>query len=121
MDPSALTALSPVDGRYAVAAAPLRDYLSEAALIRERIRIEALWFEQLAAPELKLLGARAKVLLPELARLVAVLRTLARQHAELPMLARTHGQSASPTTFGKEMANVGARVQRALQRLEAVQ
>ena len=200
MDPSALTALSPVDGRYAVTAAPLRDYLSEAALIRERIRIEALWFEQLAAPELKLLaapaaavleraaslardppanavsavkaieqrinhdvkaveyfvrdelaaaggagaalelvhfgctsedinnlgyarllqGARAKVLLPELARLLAVLRTLARQHAELPMLARTHGQSASPTTFGKEMANVGARLQRAQRRLAAV-
>ena len=200
MDPSALTALSPVDGRYAVTAAPLRDYLSEAALIRERIRIEALWFEQLAAPELKLLaapaaavleraaslardppanavsavkaieqrinhdvkaveyfvrdelaaaggaaaalelvhfgctsedinnlgyarllqGARTKVLLPELARLVAVLRTLARQHAELPMLARTHGQSASPTTFGKEMANVGARLQRAQRRLAAV-
>ena len=37
MDPSALTALSPVDGRYAAAAAPLRDYFSEAALIRERI------------------------------------------------------------------------------------
>src|SRR3984885_1352334 len=200
MDPSALTALSPVDGCYAVTAAPLRDYLSEAALIRERIRIEALWFEQLAAPELKLLaapaaavleraaslardppanavsavkaieqrinhdvkaveyfvrdelaaaggagaalelvhfgctsedinnlgyarllqGARAKVLLPELARLLAVLRTLARQHAELPMLARTHGQSASPTTFGKEMANVGARLQRAQRRLAAV-
>src|ERR1700682_2944756 len=56
MDPPALTALSPVDGRYAAAAAPLRDYFSEAALIRERIRIEALWFEQLAAPRLHLLA-----------------------------------------------------------------
>jgi adenylosuccinate lyase len=201
MDPSALTALSPVDGRYAAAAAPLRDYFSEAALIRERIRIEALWFEQLAAPRLRLLagdlpaavlaraaalardpgpnapaavkaieprinhdvkaveyfvrdelaaagagaaalelvhfgctsedinnlsyarlltGARGKVLLPELDSVIALLRALARQHAELPMLARTHGQSASPTTFGKEMANVGARLQRARRRLEVI-
>ena len=202
MDPEALTALSPVDGRYAAAAAPLRDYFSEAALIRERIRIEALWFEQLTLPRLRLLAgalpaavleraaalardpgtgaagtvkaieqrinhdvkaveyfvrdelfaagapgaalelvhfgctsedinnlsyarllrdARTKVLLPELSSLVAMLRTLARAHAELPMLARTHGQSASPTTFGKEMANVGARLQRAQRRLQAVE
>ncbi|MGP8176892.1 MAG: adenylosuccinate lyase [Steroidobacteraceae bacterium] len=202
MEPSALTALSPVDGRYAAAAAPLREYFSEAALIRERIRIEALWFEQLTVPRLRLLagalpaavlertaalardpgasaagavkaieqrinhdvkaveyfvrdelaaagagsaalelvhfgctsedinnlsyarllkGARAKVLLPELSSLLALLRALARQHAELPMLARTHGQSASPTTFGKEMANVGARLKRAQRRLQAVE
>jgi adenylosuccinate lyase len=193
-----LTALSPVDGRYAGAAAPLREYFSEAALIRERIRIEALWFERLAAlrplaavpaavrersaelarepaagaagavkaieqrinhdvkaveyfvrDELAAAGAgtaalelvhfgctsedinnlcyarllkraRAEVLLPELSSMVALLRALARAHADLPMLARTHGQSASPTTFGKEMANVGARLQRAQRRLEAV-
>jgi adenylosuccinate lyase len=202
MDPSALTALSPVDGRYAAAAAPLREFFSEAALIRERIRIEALWFEQLTAPRLRLLAgvlpasvleraaalardppasaagtvkgiderinhdvkaveyfvrdelaaagapgaalelvhfgctsedinnlsyarllrdARSKVLLPELGSLVASLRTLSREYAELPMLARTHGQSASPTTFGKEMANVGARLQRARRRLQAVE
>ena len=66
-------------------------------------------------------GARATVLLPELSSLLALLRALARQHAELPMLARTHGQSASPTTFGKEMANVGARLKRAQRRLEAVE
>jgi adenylosuccinate lyase len=202
MDPSALTALSPVDGRYAAIAAPLRDYFSEAALIRERIRVEALWFEQLAVPRLRLLAgalpaavlersaslardpgagaaeavktidqrinhdvkaveyfvrdqlaaagaadaalelvhfgctsedinnlcyarllrdARANVMLPELGALLALLRTLARTHADLPMLARTHGQSASPTTFGKEMANVGARLKRARRRLEAVE
>jgi adenylosuccinate lyase len=202
MDPSALTALSPIDGRYAAAAAPLREFFSEAALIRERIRIEALWFEQLLAPRLRLLAAalpatvlertaalardpgsdaagtvkaieqrinhdvkaveyfvrdelaaagasgaalelvhfgctsedinnlsyarllrdaRSKVLLPELSSLVATLRALARQHAELPMLARTHGQSASSTTFGKEMANVGARLQRAQRRLQSVE
>src|SRR5450631_3369028 len=56
MEPSALTALSPVDGRYAAAAAPLRAYFSEAALIRERIRIEALWFRQLTASQLRLLA-----------------------------------------------------------------
>jgi adenylosuccinate lyase len=202
MDPSALTALSPMDGRYAAIAAPLRNYFSEAALIRERIRVEALWFEQLTAPRLRLLSgalppavlernaslardpapdaaeavktidqrinhdvkaveyfvrdqlaaagaagatlelvhfgctsedinnlcyarllkqARVEVLLPQLDALLATLRTLARTHAELPMLARTHGQSASPTTFGKEMANVGARLQRARRRLEAVE
>ncbi|MFI4869109.1 MAG: adenylosuccinate lyase [Steroidobacterales bacterium] len=191
MEPSALTALSPVDGRYARAAAPLRDYFSEAALIRERIRTEALWFEQLASPKLRLLAAdppaavleraaalardpgpeapatvkaieqrinhdvkaveyfvrdqlaaagagvaalelvhfgctsedinnlsyarllraaRSNILLPEIETMVALLRALARAHADLPMLARTHGQSASPTTFGKEMANVGARL-----------
>ena len=201
MEPSVLTALSPVDGRYALAAAPLRDYFSEAALIRERIRVEALWFEQLAAPKLRLLAAdlpaavlertaalardpgpgapgtvkaieqrinhdvkaveyfvrdelagagagaaalelvhfgctsedinnlsyarllkdaRTKVLLPEIDAMVALLRALARAHADLPMLARTHGQSASPTTFGKEMANVGARLRRARRRLAAV-
>jgi Lyase len=194
MDPSALNALSPMDGRYAAIAAPLRNYFSEAALIRERIRVEALWFEQLTAPTLRLLAgtpppavlernatlardpgpdaaeavkiidqrinhdvkaveyfvrdqlaaagaadsalelvhfgctsedinnlcyarllkqARVDVLLPQLDALLATLRTLAGTHAELPMLARTHGQSASPTTFGKEMANVGARLERA--------
>ncbi len=199
---AALAALSPVDGRYAAAAAPLRGYFSEAALIRERIRVEALWFTQLADPRLRLLAsapgaavleraaalarapdegaaaavkaieqrinhdvkaveyfvreclaqagadaaalelvhfgctsedinnlsyarllkaARADTLLPELRAISETLRSLAQQHAELPMLARTHGQSASPTTFGKEMANVGARLQRAQRRFDAVE
>jgi adenylosuccinate lyase len=197
---SALAALSPVDGRYAATVAPLREYFSEAALIRERIRVEALWFLQLsdattaasgtlpaavrtraaglsrepdpeapsqvkeierrinhdvkaveyflrdalkaagatpAALELVHFGctsedinnlsyarllraARGTVLLPELRKLDGVLRALAQTHADLPMLARTHGQAASPTTFGKEMANVGARLARGLNRLEAV-
>jgi adenylosuccinate lyase len=201
MEPSALTALSPVDGRYAAAVEPLREYLSEAALIRERIRIEALWFTRLTVAPSKLLheplpaavaecasalavdpgaqavsavkaierrinhdvkaveyfvrealaaagasaaalelvhfgctsedinnlsyarllrSARGSVLLPELRSIGSILRALAATHAQLPMLARTHGQSASPTTFGKEMANVGARLERALRRLEAV-
>ncbi|HEX4024616.1 MAG TPA: adenylosuccinate lyase [Steroidobacteraceae bacterium] len=202
MEASSLSALSPVDGRYAAAAAPLRGYFSEAALIRERIRVEALWFTALGDPQLGLLGeapapavlscaaalareppagaaaavkaiearinhdvkaveyfvraalaaagapvaalelvhfgctsedinnlsyarllagARAQVLLPELDALGATLAALAREHAELPMLARTHGQAASPTTFGKEIANVGARLARARERLHAVQ
>jgi adenylosuccinate lyase len=202
MEFSALTALSPVDGRYAAAVAPLREYFSEAALIRERIRVEALWFLQLTdapAPLLReslagavracaaqlahepaadapaavkgierrinhdvkaveyfvrealgaagadaaalelvhfgctsedinnlsyarlMRGARTAVLAPELRQIVQALRELAQQHAALPMLARTHGQNASPTTFGKEMANVGARLVRALARLEAVE
>jgi adenylosuccinate lyase len=54
---SALDALSPVDGRYASAAAPLRAWLSEAALIRERVRIEALWLLALAAAVPQLPGA----------------------------------------------------------------
>ncbi|MGH8231172.1 MAG: adenylosuccinate lyase [Steroidobacteraceae bacterium] len=200
MEVSALTALSPVDGRYAGAAAPLREYFTEAALIRERIRVEALWFTQLNAARsplpssvpapvaqcavdlardppadapaaVKILeqrinhdvkaveyyvreqlaaagagdallervhfgctsedinnisyarmlrGAREQVLLPELQAVIGRLRALAREHAALPMLARTHGQSASPTTFGKEMANVGARLARGRGRLQAV-
>src|SRR5579862_3981657 len=52
MDPSPLSALSPVDGRYAAASEPLRRFFTEAALIRERVQVEALWFLALAAPAL---------------------------------------------------------------------
>ena len=64
--------------------------------------------------------ARAQVLLPELGRISAVLRSFATDHAQLAMLARTHGQSASPTTLGKEFANVAARLERATRRLQSV-
>lgn len=203
MDDHALNALSPVDGRYAAAAAGLRPLLSEAALIRERIRVEAAWLLQIgasipallpsgglptnvqqaaqglarepadaaaaavktiekrtnhdvkaveyyvrgvltqagAAPALlelvhfgctsedinnlcyaRLMArARSTVLLPQIDAVLAILESFAAQHAELPMLARTHGQSASPTTLGKEFANVAARLQRARQRLAAVE
>jgi adenylosuccinate lyase len=185
-----------------VAATPLRPFFSEAGLMRERVRVEALWFLTLADPQRALLdppvsaevlararelaleppadaaaaikliearinhdvkaveyyvrdclavvdasaaalelvhfgctsedinnlayarmlsAARASVLLPELTRLGAVLEAQAREHADLPMLARTHGQPASPTTFGKEIANVAARLLRARRRLAAVQ
>jgi adenylosuccinate lyase len=201
MDQTRLSALSPVDGRYAAAAEPLRSMFGEAGLIRERIRVEALWLLELAraVPQLAgsalppavaaraaalandpgaeapaavkdyesrikhdvkaveyfvrdqlkqagaaaatlelvhfgctsedinnlsyarlLMQARTQVLLPELARIVESLHGFAREHARVAMLSRTHGQSASPTTLGKEYANFAARLQRAHSRLAAV-
>jgi len=201
MDQTRLLAISPVDGRYAATAEPLRALFSEAGLIRERIRIEALWLLELAAAVPQLAGAalpkavaaraaalaadpgpdapaavkdiesrikhdvkaveyfvrqeltragaapatlelvhfgctsedinnlsyarllhqaRAQVLLPALAEIIGTLRAFAREHARVPMLSRTHGQSASPTTLGKEYANVAARLARAETRLHAV-
>jgi adenylosuccinate lyase len=64
--------------------------------------------------------ARESVLLPRLDTLVAALRAMAHEHAALPMLSRTHGQTASPTTVGKEIANVVARLQRQREQLAAV-
>jgi adenylosuccinate lyase len=197
-----LFALSPVDGRYAPSVEPLRAHLSESALIRARIRIEAAWL--LALAQAKPLGLPAAAALPpavlavaaDLARdppaaaagavkavetrtnhdvkaveyyvrdqlasagappaalelvhfgctsedinnlayatllvgarrellgttqaLALHLRRLARDHASLGMLSRTHGQAASPTTLGKEFANVAARLERAQGRWEAV-
>ena len=188
MELSPLTALSPLDGRYAGQAAPLRAWFSEFALIRARVRVEAAWLARLAAepgvgpePEadalarlasaaegfseedalavkeieratnhdvkaieyflrerlarwprfagflhfactsedvnnlawgLLLHGAREEALLPAVDSLAASLRALAHRYADTPMLARTHGQPASPTTMGKEIANVAARVER---------
>ena len=198
---SPLTALSPLDGRYAKAADPLRPYFSEHALIRYRVRIELEWLQALAAApaigELKpfskatrgalgqlaaafglqdserikaieaetnhdvkaieywlkeklarnreierslefihfactsedinnlayalmLAESRQRVLLPKLDELIATLRLLAHRHAALPMLARTHGQPATPTTLGKEIANVVHRLRRARRAIAAV-
>jgi adenylosuccinate lyase len=193
MPASPLTALSPLDGRYAGKLDPLRPLLSEFALIRCRVRVEIEWFLALAdaglaeigpldeaqrvflrsladgfseadaeavkaierrtnhdvkaveywlaerfaarpalaaatgfvhfactsedinntSHALMLEGARRDVLLPALDGLVATLSGLAREHAAVPMLARTHGQTASPTTLGKEAGNVAARLARA--------
>jgi len=66
-------------------------------------------------------GARDAVMLPALNVLTTRLQTLAHQLADLPMLCRTHGQTATPSTLGKEMANVVYRLQRAHQRLADVQ
>jgi len=197
----ALTALSPLDGRYAAKVAPLREHFSEFGLIRARVRIEIAWLlaladepgipevapfssaarEALAAagasfapadalrvkalerttnhdvkaveywlkervagiPEvaavaefihfactsedinnlahgLMLAEARRTILLPALRDIAADLRALAHAHAGLPMLARTHGQPATPTTLGKEIANVYARLERAIAAIERV-
>jgi adenylosuccinate lyase len=69
---------------------------------------------------LMLKEARDRVMLPAIASIVAALRDLAHRHAELAMLSRTHGQAATPTTLGKEMANVAARLVRAAGKLAAV-
>ncbi len=202
MDSSALNALSPVDGRYRAATQSLAALLSEAALIKERARVEALWIGHLASqvPSLLpaplspavlaciaqiaadpgeeaaavvkqieqkinhdvkaveyyvrdrlaaagaapatlelvhfgctsedinnisyarlLLRAREQVLLPNLDALIAELRASASRYATLPMLARTHGQTATPTTLGKEFTNIAARMARARKRLAAVE
>ncbi len=65
--------------------------------------------------------ARSEVLLPALDQVIAQLRSLAHAQAAQPMLARTHGQTASPTTLGKEIANVVARLQRQRQQIAAVE
>jgi len=70
---------------------------------------------------LMLSQARETVLLPALDSLAATLRALAHQHAALPMLSRTHGQTASPTTVGKEFANVLARLARQRRQLAQVE
>jgi adenylosuccinate lyase len=64
---------------------------------------------------LMLRAARNDVVLPQMRELRGKLQALARAHAGVPMLSRTHGQTASPTTVGKEFANVVARLERAQQ------
>jgi adenylosuccinate lyase len=70
---------------------------------------------------LMLKAARAEVMLPMLDSIIAKLRALAHQHAAQPMLCRTHGQTATPSTLGKEMANVVHRLLRARERLAAIE
>ena len=61
---------------------------------------------------LMLRQGRDQLLLPRLRELITALTSMAREHADLSMLSRTHGQTASPTTLGKELANVVARLER---------
>jgi len=70
---------------------------------------------------LMLTRARAEVVVPRLRQIADTLAAMARQYADQPMLSRTHGQPASPTTLGKEFANVAARLQRAIAAVEAVE
>ncbi|MDJ0711358.1 MAG: adenylosuccinate lyase [Woeseiaceae bacterium] len=69
---------------------------------------------------LMLRSARSDALLPQMRELRNRLKSMAREHAALPMLSRTHGQTASPTTLGKELANVVARLDRAEKQFAAV-
>jgi len=201
MELSALTAVSPVDGRYGSKTAGLRAIFSEYGLIKSRVVVEVRWLQQLAAhpgiPELKPFSAQATDLLenilknfseadaaqikkieattnhdvkaveyflkekigalPELAavsefvhfactsedinnlshalmlqqgrtlvldyvdRIIAKLAELSHAHADAAMLARTHGQAATPTTMGKEIANVVARLRRQRAQIAAVE
>ena len=200
MELNALTAISPLDGRYGSKLLPLRDVFSEYGLIARRVQVEVRWLQCLAAhesiveippfssaatqflndllhnfgpeeaakikqieattnhdvkaveyflkeavasePELAavsefihfactsedinnlahglMLRDGLTILLPPMRKIIDALADLAQQQAEQPMLSRTHGQTASPTTLGKELANVVARLQRQLQQLEAV-
>ncbi len=70
---------------------------------------------------LMLRTARDEVLLPQMKNVLARLRTISIEYADLPMLSRTHGQIASPTTVGKEMKNVVARLARARDQLAGVE
>jgi adenylosuccinate lyase len=69
---------------------------------------------------LMLNAGRQDVMLPMLDRVIARIRELAHQYAEVPMMTRTHGQPATPSTLGKEMANVVYRLQRGRERIAAV-
>lgn len=66
-------------------------------------------------------AARDGVLLPQLRKIVAAIKAKAVEYADQPMLSRTHGQSATPSTMGKEFANVAARMERQLKALENVE
>lgn len=197
---SSLTALSPLDGRYADKVAPLRALLSEFGLMHCRVQVEVAWFMALsdagfpefpplsgpargllrelvlafsaadaqaikdierttnhdvkaveywlkrhvegnaelrAASEfihfactsedinntshgLMLQAARGEVMLPALDGVIQRLSAMAHRFAAVPMLSRTHGQTASPTTVGKEVANVVARLNAGRERIASV-
>jgi adenylosuccinate lyase len=69
---------------------------------------------------LMLRGARDEVLLPQLRKVLTVLTDLAIENAKVPLLSRTHGQPASPSTLGKELANIAKRLERAITAIAAV-
>ncbi|RXZ36595.1 adenylosuccinate lyase [Oxalobacteraceae bacterium CAVE-383] len=201
MSLTALSALSPLDGRYAAKTDKLRPILSEAGFMHHRVKVEIAWLqalseaglaeikpfsaagtalldkiaadfteadaarikeieavtnhdvkaveywlkekvaadaELLAASEfihfactsedinntshgMMLKAARDNVVLPALQAVIGKLIEIAHANAAVPMLSRTHGQPASPTTLGKEIANVVARLQRAAVRIRNVE
>jgi adenylosuccinate lyase len=197
---STISALSPLDGRYAGRLAPLRPLMSEQGYMHRRVQVEICWFIALsdagfsefkpltpgartyllglvknfseadalaikeiekttnhdvkaveywikskfeARPELRaasefvhfactsedinntshalqLKASRDQVMLPLLDGVIGKLRDLAHAHAAVPMLSRTHGQTASPTTVGKEIANVVVRLAAAREKIASV-
>ena len=202
MELNALTAISPVDGRYGSKVSVFRDIFSEYGLIRNRVTVELRWLQKLAAhpgiTEVSAFSASANQfldrmisefnladaerikgierttnhdvkaveyfikekisevpelhavtefvhfactsedinnlshalmlregldhgLLPAMERVVDRLAELAHEHAEQPMLSRTHGQTASPSTVGKELANVVHRLRRQVTQIRAVE
>ena len=202
MELNALTAISPVDGRYGSRTTELRDIFSEFGLIKFRVTVEVRWLQQMAtiaginevpalsesanallnsivdnfsiadaervkeierttnhdvkaveyllkekvagnaelaaisefihfactsedinnlSHGLMLTTARDQVLLPLMDQLLTSIKALAVQYKTIPMMARTHGQPASPTTLGKEMANVYIRLQRQRNQVAAVE
>lgn len=201
MELSALTAISPLDGRYGSKTVDLRPVFSEFGLIRARVEVEIRWLQRLAAhtsihevppfsaaanaalnaivdnfseedalrikkieattnhdvkaveyfikekfagnAELMavnefvhfactsedinnlshglMLKAGRDVMVPVMQKIADDIRKLAHDYAALPMLSRTHGQTASPTTLGKEMANVVARLERQIKQINAVE
>lgn len=70
---------------------------------------------------LMLKGGRDEVLLPKLKEVTASITKLAHHYADKPLLSRTHGQAASPSTVGKEMANVVERLRRQIKQVESVE
>ena len=202
MQLESLTAISPIDGRYAAKTEPLRAIFSEYGLIRQRVFVEVRWLQALSenpdigevpvfsptanalldnlvagfdvgqarrikeiekttnhdvkaveyflkeqvaqnaelqavsefihfactsedinnlSHALMLKTAREQVLLPRAERILELITALAHAEAETPMMSRTHGQPASPTTLGKEFANVAYRIQRQLRQIEAIE
>src|SRR5690554_7050169 len=197
----ALTAVSPIDGRYGSRTADLRTIFSEYGLIRARVEVEIRWLQHLAKhPEIKevsefspatnalldsivtdfneedalrvkaieattnhdvkaveyfikekfagndelmainefvhfactsedinnlshalMLKAGREASLPLMQKIADEIRTLAHNNADVPMLSRTHGQTASPTTLGKEMANVVYRLERQIKQVENIE
>ena len=194
-----ISALSPLDGRYAATAEPLRPIFSEYGLMKARVRVELEWLKALAAAPkicevppfsadtlaeidrviagfdlenaaevkaieattnhdvkaieywlknrfahnaeiaavnefihfactsedinnlshaLMLRQARDEVIVPKLNEIAAKLQQMAHELAEVPMMSRTHGQPATPTTLGKEVANVLQRLRRQIKQLE---
>ncbi len=202
MQLSTLTAVSPIDGRYASKTSALRPIFSEYGLIFQRVTVEVRWLQALSRNEqiievptfsteaeqlldrivaefdesdaqrikeierttnhdvkaveyflkeriagnkelegvsefihfactsedinnlshaLMLKAGRDTVLMPQLEEVIASIRALAHAHADKPMLSRTHGQPASPTTLGKEMANVVHRLRRQQEQIASIQ